>query len=327
MRPGRSGSSRFARPSVKALAPTALALVLIGPNALAQNTAAPANRVPSAAAAGPYASSDTDKRPYDKHDLSGLWSRNSQQFKLPPCPECREHGPIPGYGFHGTPPARTPEGEKRFQANKPSRGYELGSKEARDHPEIDVGMRRAVPPALGNDPQAQCNPLGAPRLVTFSGGGASIEIVQLKDRLIERFEWTWDQRELWMDGRKLPVVGDYLPRYNGYSVAKWEGDTLVVTTNGFDDRAWIDHYGYPMSDQMVFEERYKRLSPNRLQLDMTITDPIIYKEPWHSDTKIFALIPKENMSVGGWSGLLEDRCIPADESKFNKFRDVAGGKK
>jgi hypothetical protein len=78
---------------------------------------------------------------------------------------------------------------------------------------------------------------------------------------------------------------------------------------------------------MVFEERYKRISPNRLQLGMTITDPIIYKEPWHSDTKIFALIPKENMSVGGWSGLLEDRCVPTDEAKFNKFRDVAGGKK
>jgi hypothetical protein len=327
MRPGRSGFARFTRPTVKALAPAALALVLIGPNALAQNTAASVNRAPSADGASPYPSSDTDKRPYDKHDLSGLWSRNSQQFKLPPCPECREHGPIPGYGFHGTPPPRTPEGEKRFQANKPSRGYEIGSKEAREHPEIDVGMRRAVPPALGNDPQAQCNPLGAPRLVTFSGGGASIEIIQLKDRLIQRFEWTWDQRELWMDGRKLPVVGDYLPRYNGYSVAKWEGDTLAVTTNGFDDRAWIDHYGYPMSDQMVFEERYKRISPNRLQLDMTITDPMIYKEPWHSDTKIFALILKENMSVGGWSGLLEDRCIPADESKFNKFRDVAGGKK
>jgi len=59
---------------------------------------------------------------------------------------------------------------------------------------------------------------------------------------------------------------------------------------------------------------------------MTITDPAIYKEPWHSDTKIFGLIPKENMSVAGWSGLLEDRCIPTDESLFNTFRDKAAGK-
>jgi len=220
----------------------------------------------------------------------------------------------------------TPEGQKRFEANKPSRGYDLGGKDAAAHPEVHVGMRRAIPPALGNDPQAACNPLGAPRLVTFSGGGASIEFIQLPDRLIQRFEWTWDHREIWMDGRKLPNVADYLPRYNGYSIAKWDGDTLVATTTGFDDRAWIDHYGFPMSDQMVFEERYKRISRNRLQLDMTITDKAIYKEPWHSDTKVFALIPKENMSVAGWSGLLEDRCIPTDESLFNKFRDHAVGK-
>ena len=78
---------------------------------------------------------------------------------------------------------------------------------------------------------------------------------------------------------------------------------------------------------MVFEERYQRISPNRLQLDMTITDPVTYKAPWHSDRKIFALIPKESMTVAGWSGLLEDRCIPTDESLFNRFRDIAGGKK
>jgi hypothetical protein len=296
-----------------------LAAVLLAQTPMAQT--------PASAAGDSYASSDTDKRPFDKHDLSGLWSRNTQQFKLSPCPECREHGPVPGYGYHGKVPPMTPEGQKRFEANKPSRGFDLGGKEAVEHPEVHIGMRRAVPPALGNDPQAQCNPLGAPRLVTFSGGGASMEFIQLKDRLIQRFEWTWDHREIWMDGRKLPNVADYLPRYNGYSIAKWEGDTLVVTTTGFDDRAWIDHYGFPMSDQMVFEERYKRISPNRLQLDMTITDPVIYTEPWHSDTKIYGLIPKENMTVGGWSSLLEDRCIPTDESLFNQFRDKAVGKK
>ena len=311
---------QFSLRTVTALALTAAVAVFLAHTAAAQNAAG------TRTASDPYASSDTDTRSFDKHDLSGLWSRNSQQFRLPPCPECREHGPVPGYGYHGNPPAMTPEGQKRFEANKPSRGYDLGGKDAAAHPEVHVGMRRAIPPALGNDPQAACNPLGAPRLVTFSGGGASIEFIQLPDRLIQRFEWTWDHREIWLDGRKLPNVADYLPRYNGYSIARWDGDTLIATTTGFDDRAWIDHYGFPMSDQMVFEERYKRISRNRLQLDMTITDKVIYKEPWHSDTKVFALIPKENMSVAGWSGLLEDRCIPTDESLFNKFRDHAVGK-
>ncbi len=308
--------------SVFALTTLAFAPLVLTQLVYAQNVGGPPN-----AAVDSYQSTDKDTRPFDKHNLGGLWSRNAQQFKLPPCTECREHGPVPGYGYHGTPPPMTAEGQKRFEANKPSRGFDLGGKDALAHPEVHPGMRRAVPPAFGNDPQAACNPLGAARLVTFSGGGASMELLQTPDRFIQRFEWTWDHRELWMDGRKLPKVDDYLPRYNGYSVAKWEGDTLVVTTNGFDSRAWVDHYGFPMSDQMVLEERYQRISPNRLQVEMTITDPVIYAQPWHSDKKVWALIPKENMSVAGWSGLLEDRCIPTDESKFNKFRDTAGGKK
>jgi hypothetical protein len=272
----------------------------------------------------PYASSDTDKRPYDKHDFNGLWSRNPAQFKLAPCPECREHGPAPGYGFFGTPPPRTPEGEKKFQLNKPGRGWEL--KDAKAHMEVDEGMRRAIPPALGNDPEARCEPLGLARLITFSGGGATMEMVQAKDRIIQRFEWTWDNREIWMDGRTIPNVDDYLPRYNGYSVAKWEGDALVVTSTGFDDRQWIDQFGYPISEKMVLEERWDRISPNRLRVKLKITDPVMYTKPWEGEAKIWALIPKEAMSIGGWSGILEDRCVPTDEAFFNKFRDHAAGK-
>lgn len=266
------------RRAAKVLAWTVIPAALLVQTAVGQNNAA------AAMGRGGYDSTDPDKRPYDKHDFNGLWSRNPGQFKLPPCPECREHGPI-GYGFHGTPPPRTPEGEKKFALNKPGRGYELNSKEANAHPEVDIGMRRAVLPAFGNDPEGRCEPLGLARLVTFSGGGASMEMIQVKDRIIQRFEWTWDNREIWMDGRKLPNVDDYLPRYNGYSVGKWEGDTLVVTSTGFDDRQWIDQYGYPISDKMVLEERYERISPNRLKVSMTVTDPVMYTKPWVGSPK------------------------------------------
>lgn len=78
---------------------------------------------------------------------------------------------------------------------------------------------------------------------------------------------------------------------------------------------------------MVVEERYTRPSPNRLGLDLTITDSVIYTRPWHSSTKVWALIPKEAMSIGGWPGILEDRCVPSDDACFNTFRDQAAGKK
>jgi len=278
-----------------------------------------------------FISSDKDTRPYQKRDFNGLWSRNPRQYGLPACPECSDPGPWPrnGYGFNGTPAPRTAEGEKRFQANKPARGIELGSEEAKQRTDLDIGLRRAVLPAFGNDPEGRCEPLGLARLITFSGGGATMEMIHApsNDRIIQRFEWTWDNREIWIDGRKIPNIDDYLPRYNGYSTAKWEGDTLVVTSAGFDDRQWLDQYGYPISDHAVLEERWDHPSPNRLRVQLTLTDPTYYSQPWKSSLKVWTLIPKEKMSVGGWSGVLEDRCIPSDESLFNTFRDHAAGKK
>ena len=271
---------------------------------------------------------DTDTRPYDKHDFSGLWARNPQAYGLGPCTECRDQALAPGYGFFGTVPPRTAEGEKRLLANKPGRGYELNSKDAKDRPDVDSGYKRAVLPAFGNDPEGRCEPLGLMRNIAFSGGGATMEMVQAKanDKIIQRFEWTWDNREIWLDGRQLPKVEDYLPRFNGYSVGKWEGDTLVVTTNGFDDRQWLDQYGFPVSEKAVLEERWDRPSPNRLRVKMTLTDPVNYARPWPASVKVWTLIPTSKMSVGGWGGILEDRCVPSDEHLFNTFRDKAAGK-
>jgi hypothetical protein len=140
-------------------------------------------------------------------------------------------------------------------------------------------------------------------------------------------EWTWDNREIWTDGRELPNVDDYLPRFNGYSVGKWEGDTLVVTTVGLDDRQWVDAFGYPISDKAVLEERYTRPSPNRLRVEMTLTDPAMYTRPWHASPKVWALIPKQAMSIGGWAGLVEDRCVPSDNSFYSTIEDRAAGLK
>jgi hypothetical protein len=302
-------------------------LAVTGVCTFAQNAAPAGGRGRGkAASSGP---SDTDTRPYDKHNFDGLWARNPQTYNQPMCSECRDTPNAPGYGFFGDVPPRTPAGEKKFQLNKPGRGYELNSKEAKAHPEVDAGYRRAVLPAFGNDPEGRCEPLGLARLITFSGGGATMEMVHAlkNDRIIQRFEWTWENREIWMDGRKIPNVEDYLPRYNGYSVGKWEGDTLVVTSTGFDDRQWLDQYGFPMSDKAVLEERWTRPSPNRLRVDLTLTDPVTYTKPWKASPKVWALIPKEAMSISGWSGILEDRCIPSDESLFNTFRNHAAGLK
>jgi hypothetical protein len=268
--------------------------------------------------------SDKDKSPFDKHDFNGFWVRNpAAQYNQPPCAECRDTGP--SYGYFGDVPPMTPEGEKRFRLNKPTKGYTVGSPEAERNKNIHIAYRRAVQAALSNDPEERCEPLGLIRLVTFSGGNPPMHIVQTNEIIVERFEWFWDNREIWTDGRNLPKVDDYGPRFNGYSVGKWQGDTLVVTTVGLDDRQWVDAFGFPISDQAVLEERYSRPSANRLRLEMTLTDPVNYTRPWKSTPKVWGKVPKEAMKIGGWAGLVEDRCNPAENSFFRSFEPPAPG--
>jgi hypothetical protein len=260
-------------------------------------------------------------KPYDKHDLAGLWSRNSTPGGYGGGGTCRDCG---DRGFGLNVPPLTPLGQKMFDANKPSYGRNLGSPEAAAHPEEPIGRRRAVPPANGTDPYQTCNPMGPSRALIYPD---PVEFIVLPDRIYQHFEWGYGLRTIWTDGRK-PLMDPDLPRWWGYSAAHWEGDTFVVTTTGVDDRTWVDHFGYPHSVDMVLEERYRRTAYDVLELNMTITDPKIYTAPWKSETKKFRKLEKGAIkSVEGWAGLLEDLCAPADEvEQFNKrVRDPAGG--
>ena len=84
-------------------------------------------------------------------------------------------------------------------------------------------------------------------------------------------------RQVFMDGRKLPV--DPSPTWQGYSVGRWEGDTLVVDTIGFNDRSWLDVRGTPHSEDMRVEERFRRRDYGHLELTTTITDPKTFTRP------------------------------------------------
>jgi hypothetical protein len=248
-----------------------------------------------------------DKLPYNKRDLSGVWLGNK-------------------YGFNATyEPPMTPEGKKKFDAQRPSYGAALGTAAALDA-KVPSGRRRAIPPAQGNDYVGACNPLGLIRMILYDP--APMEFVMTSNRIFQNFEWTWDHREVWMDGRKLPKVEEYLPRWDGYSVGKWDGDTLVVTTVGLDDRQWVDHFGYPISDKAQLEERWRRTAHNVLELNMTLTDSAIYTQPWKSDTVTYRLATNDDLAAGtGWAGIVEDRCVPMDEvEQYNRnVRNPAGG--
>jgi hypothetical protein len=128
------------------------------------------------------------------------------------------------------------------------------------------------------DPEGMCLPPGGPRSM---GTPYPAEIIQDRDRIVIIFEGgghVW--REIHMDGRPHPE-GDALNlTYFGHSTGKWEGDTLVVDTVGFNEKTWIDFAGYMHTDQMHTIERFSRPFKEVLHYEAVIDDPGAYSKPW-----------------------------------------------
>ncbi len=85
-------------------------------------------------------------------------------------------------------------------------------------------------------------------------------------------------RQIFLDGRPLPKTTQ--PSYMGYSVGKWEGDTLVVETNGLNDVGWLDMEGHPQTETTHVTERFRRRDFGHMDLQLTIDDPKAYTKPW-----------------------------------------------
>jgi hypothetical protein len=86
------------------------------------------------------------------------------------------------------------------------------------------------------------------------------------------------QRQIFTDGR--PLLKDPQPSWLGYSTGKWEGDTLVVQTNGFRDGLWADNNGNPLTSAAKITERFRRPNFGRLEIEATVDDPKAYTKPW-----------------------------------------------
>ena len=133
-------------------------------------------------------------KPYDKKDISGIWSRNGSPGGFGGGGTCRDCG---DHGFSNEVPPLTPLGQKMFDANMPSYGRNLNSPEAKAHPEEAIGRRRAVPPANGTDPYQTCNPEGIPRALIYPD---PMEMNVLPNKIMQQFEWGYAVRTIWTDG-------------------------------------------------------------------------------------------------------------------------------
>jgi hypothetical protein len=134
-----------------------------------------------------------------------------------------------------------------------------------------------------DDTTLKCYPPGVPRIYLFN---FPMEILVVPGRVLIVHEFGHFIRQIWTDGRPHPQ--NLNPGWMGDSIGKWEGNTLVVDTIGFNDKTWLDQVGHPHTEDLHLVERIHRTAPDMLQIDFTFDDPKAYTRPW-TGTKLFKL--------------------------------------
>jgi hypothetical protein len=146
----------------------------------------------------------------------------------------------------------------------------------------DVKKKRMATDMKDN-PDANCMPMG---LTQFHMQPQPRKIVQTPKLIVILYESNYGLRYIYLDGRKLPPAGEPQPWWYGYSVGRWENDTLVVETNnlrGAEESpydGWLDVRGTPFSGQAKFTERFRRPMFGKLEIDVTLDDPKAFTKPF-----------------------------------------------
>ena len=207
--------------------------------------------VPKTSSGSPNLGAPTPRTANGKPDLSGVW-------------EIENTGGCPPYGCPDLPLSKEFLNiGARLAGGLPYQPWAAGLVKKRM---ADNGK---------DDPASQCQPAGAIRLFTFPQYRKMVQVPGLLVMLSER-DVTF--RQIFTDGRELPK--DPQPSFHGYSSGSWDGDTLVVRTNGFRDGMWLDRSGSPLTDAAKLTERFQRVNYGKLEIEITVDDPKAYTKPW-----------------------------------------------
>ncbi|MGA7793680.1 MAG: hypothetical protein WCA19_11630 [Candidatus Acidiferrales bacterium] len=243
-------------------------------------------------------------KPFDPHDLSAVWAAPTLRDDVH---WLGEHGgqdqDAAGPDILDKRPPFTPFGLEVVETHFPGSNGDKDAWSLRGRARIN---------GYDNSPVSICDPLGFP-LTMWQANERPFEFIQVPDRMLMHVQYHELWRTIWTDGRDLPKNPD--PAWNGYAVGKWEGDTFVVKSTGYDDRTWFDRIGDPRSSTGVLEERWHRVDLDTLVLVMTLNDPKMYMKPWVGDPIIFK---RQKFA------LYQEICAPSEEGEFNQNqRDAA----
>jgi hypothetical protein len=196
-----------------------------------------------------------------KVDFSGVWETNQGRRGRGPAPVAAE-------GTGELPPSGSIFGNigDQIQGGAPYQPWaaELVKKRMADNSK--------------DNPDAHCLPMG---LMQMTSHPYPKKIIQTPTQVVLIYEGSGTTvREVFLDGRALPKAEDVEPWWNGYSVGRWDGDTLVVETTGFMDDGWLDVRGSPLTSAARMTERFRRPTYGSLAIDVTIDDAKAYTKPF-----------------------------------------------
>jgi hypothetical protein len=163
---------------------------------------------------------------------------------------------------------QTPTG--RYLRNLAADGVEV-----RMHPWAEKLYKERLANEGRDRPSASCLPHS---VTDFTSHATPRRVIQVPGLVVFLFEAYHTFRQIHTDGRPLPI--DPEPAWDGYSVGRWDGDTLVVETIGINEKSWLDDSGHPHSDALRVTERFRRPTFGRIDVAITIDDPKAYLKPW-----------------------------------------------
>jgi len=197
---------------------------------------------------------------------------------------------------------RTPDGKVDFSGIwTPDRKfiYDINDalKPGETLPIQDWALKVTLERLSKDDPEALCLPAGVPRQAPYPW-----RILQTPTHMFFLFEGNiHSYRQIFMNA-KHPDPADLDPTWYGHSIGRFEGDTLVIDTVGFNDKFWFDFAGHPHTEKLHTIERYRRPSFGKLEYEVTIDDPGAFTKPftlygshdYDSGTELMEYICNEN---------------------------------
>ena len=242
----------------------------------------PSPAVPKTADGKPNLEGPTPRTSDGKPDFSGVWGLQrggGGRGRGNAAPGGRGAAAAAG-GQRGAAPAPAPAPAPAADAIPVASFGNAGQGFTEDLPfqpwALDRRKKRQADGSKDN-PDALCLPMG---FLQFHNHPEPRKMVQTPRLLMIVYEANHGLRQIFMDGRKLPDRNDVDPWYYGYSIGRWEGDTLVVETTGLSDLQWLDVRGSPLTSEAKITERFRRPNFGSLEIDITIDDPKAYTKPF-----------------------------------------------